>query len=476
MISRQKLPAVLLVLYTSVFGASQFSEALAQRVALHATQQEINIWNQRRVNGPYLDDWNRIKGRADAFRANPDATWSGQTTASCNLGNPTPTRDQVERVRDAAFVYLLTRDTSYSTPVRIHLLNQAAVAGTNFNDATRWCANSEMNNVVNLGPWLRRLVYAYDYIKPTLSASEKTTLDAWFLSAGNYLMTKLDLRIKVCFPKWHSNDFSQICGAGNIAETHYNGNMTQNFQGGFSNQETAGASAIAAIAVVLDDSMLKSFSVLYVKSYLKIAVFPDGTVYDQVRWKVFLSPPYDPGLGYAYATVAIGSLVSMADHLQRAGESIYEFSTSEGVGNTVGGPKSVGLVVKRAAQMQQHVVAVYGSADASPTECERIDDYLDRTASGCSQFPHDHRMVHDMSPMAVSNIFYKDSTVATSYSRTPPANPTCGGYDCFSGDWGNYPGARFMFGQMEGKVWPYSADTTNSPPAAPSGLTVNVPG
>jgi hypothetical protein len=457
-----RLLATLLVLS---FASIPANAAVAQtRIAVHATQEEIDIWNNRRVNGPFIDDWKRIIARAQTFKALPDATWSGQTTSSCWLGEPAPGRDRGEQVRDAGFVYLLTGDTSYSTPVRTHLLAQAAVTGTDFTNSTRWCSNAEMNNIIDLGPWLRRLAYAYNYIKPTLSAADITTLDAWFRGAGNYLNTKMDNRVKLCFPNYQSGDWTVSCGTSSKSLTHHGGNMVQNQMGVFQNQEAVGMSSMTAIAVVLNDSTLKASAVRFVKGWLRVGVFADGTNSDQYRWIHNLSSPGDPPRGYLYTASAIGSFVSAADHLQRAGESIYEYTTSEGVGNTVGGPKSVGLVVKRLAQMQQHLVDVYGSTDGTLLECERIDDFHDRSVSGCTQFSSSHRIVHDMAPMAVSNMFYKDNTVAASYSRTPHLNPTSGGYDGFGGDWGNYPGARFMFGAMEDRVWPYSATAPNSSP------------
>ena len=34
-------------------------------------------------------------------------------------------------------------------------------------------------------------------------------------------------------------------------------------------------------------------------------------------------------------------------------------------------------------------------------------------------------------------------------------NPSTGGWDAWTGEWGVYPGVLFMFGQLEGKVRPY---------------------
>jgi hypothetical protein len=465
-----KLFAALLILSSGAIpGQNTFAQS---RVALHATQEEIDIWKQRRINGPYLDDWTRILARANSFKANPSGTWNGNTMNSCWSGG-VPGRAIAEPIRDAAFVYMLTNDVSYSTPVRTKLLEQVAITGTDFSNRTKWCTDMDIAGTgFEIGIWLRKLTYAYDYIKPSLNARDKANIEAWLLNAGEYFSLVIDNRIKRCFPNRASNNYGISCGSANKNFTHHNGYITQNHMGVFANKETLWSSAMAAIAVVLNDQTLIDASVKYAKEWLRFAVFPDGTVYDQHRWINLQSSPGNPGSGYGYATTAIGSMMSIVDHLQRRGQSLYEYTTSEGAGNTVGGPKSFGLVVERIAQMQQHLIDVYGSEDGTLTECERIDDFLDRAASGCTQFSTSHRIVNDMAPMAQTNVFYKNNTVAAAYSRTPHSSPTSGGYDAFGGDWGNYPGARFMFGQMEGKVWPYTTASSSSP-HAPTELTVD---
>jgi hypothetical protein len=73
------------------FRFKDFSEAFAflTRVALHATQVEIDEWKARIANGgPYIDDYNRILSRANSFRSSPTGAWAGQITDSCSSGNP----------------------------------------------------------------------------------------------------------------------------------------------------------------------------------------------------------------------------------------------------------------------------------------------------------------------------------------------------------------------------------------------------
>jgi hypothetical protein len=58
--------------------------------------------------------------------------------------------------------------------------------------------------------------------------------------------------------------------------------------------------------------------------------------------------------------------------------------------------------------------------------------------------------------IAPANIFYKDSAIATAYQKAIPSSYSTSGCDALRGEWCVYPRIRFMFGQMEGKVWPYA--------------------
>src|SRR5688572_18479822 len=100
------LPAVLLATLAALLPETASAQT---RVALHATQEEINIWKQRTTSGPYLDDWNRILQRASNFKSNPSGTWAGNTTSSCfSPSSNNPNRALSQDLRDAAFVYMVT--------------------------------------------------------------------------------------------------------------------------------------------------------------------------------------------------------------------------------------------------------------------------------------------------------------------------------------------------------------------------------
>jgi len=150
---------------------------VATRLGLHVTQEELDIWRQRRtdtVNGingvSYAIMWNsEILGKANTFRSAPTTgTWNpttgeyGSWTGSTNFpdnkdgsnntyspgGSGCCSAGNVDRVSDAAFVYLVIGDASYGNLVRTWLLNHANNPSLNFNNTTAWPRNVNYDGVL----------------------------------------------------------------------------------------------------------------------------------------------------------------------------------------------------------------------------------------------------------------------------------------------------------------------------------------
>jgi hypothetical protein len=463
-----KIKSLILMSVISVITwtlATQSAQA-ETRLAIHATQAEMDIWKQRRLNGPYLDDWNRILNRANSFRSNPTGTWPGNQVNAAWGGDAVrdgnqppnfyPDRTLASSMRDAGFVYLMTGDTSYRDPVRAKLLAQAAIPGTNFTNTTKWpgtYVNQDKDFEITL--WLREITYAYSYIRDSLSAGDKSTIDAWLLGAGTYWDLVVHNSAKNRFAnRWTSpDDFTTTRGASGCWEcglTHFGGYRTYDFGYAWSNKASQHNAAVAGIAVVIDNATLKAHAKRFVKEWLHANVYANGTVWEQTRWNQGTAQA-----GWTYAMAVIGSNVTAVDHLARDGDTeLYTYSTSGGVHGSSGGPKSLLLVLQRIANLTLNNQRAYASNTSTTDPSLLIDP------NGTKSY------VHDVA-LAQANVFYQDALLKTCYTRPMPSNPDYGGYDPWGGDWGNLPGARFMFGQMEGKVWPYP---TTSTLAAPTNL------
>lgn len=458
------------------------------RLALHATQEEVNIWKQRRLSGPYLDDWNRIQNRANAFLSSPNSeTWPGNQLSSTqwdaqlvynssqspnyypcgSSGSPKGYRGCGEKVRDAGFVYLLTGSTTHRDAVRNMLLTQITLVGTNFSNTSRWSPTTTVSFWENysISNWIRRLVYAYSYIRASLTTQQQSAIEAWFMQAATYWNSVNHNWLKVFWPNrlnYQKLDEYPAPTQSNpaIGFTHFGGFQMRNYHHALSNIPSTHNAMVAAVAIVTNNGTLKERAKRFWKEWLAFAVANDGTVVDQVRW----NDAGIPTTGFMYEGTAIGSNVAVADMFARDGDTeLYTFSTSAGFDGWGGGPKSLLLVLQKYAKLVIKArnlgtgIANYASTTATTDPAKLIGPSTTHT--------QDITMIQ-------ANLFYKDNTIKTAYMRTMPTSPWNGGYDVWGGDWGIHPGVRFMWGQLEGVVQPYIDPT---PLIAPTGLRIVEP-
>ena len=142
------------VMVLLVLGIVLSQRAVAQtRLGLHVTQAELDIWRTRMtdavngINGYSFQSiyQNRILAGANTFRSQShpggDGYWVGYTGAGCVPGGQSvvPGRSNGLNLFKAAFVFLLTGTTSYADAVKTELLNQITLAGTAWDNASKWC-------------------------------------------------------------------------------------------------------------------------------------------------------------------------------------------------------------------------------------------------------------------------------------------------------------------------------------------------
>lgn len=448
-------------------------------LGLHFTQEELNIWRQRAQNGPYKTkgdvcanspgDWERIAGNANAFLSNPPGErWKGQTKAVCvkPYDKIAPRREQGEKIRDAAFYFLITGHTRFRDAARNELLAQAAEPGSNFTDRTRWCLSltGDPNPNFEITMWLNRQLFAYDYVRSTLSVSERKTLDSWFRSAALYWERAVDASIRQMYPKRNSDDYTTLGSNWQVETTqctwyhcvtHYNGWKRVNWHEIWNNRDADMMRFAGLVGIMVDDGYLKTQAKRFFKEWMRHSVFPDGMAQEFIRWE----EDY-PSLGWAYASSLIGSMVVLADAFARIGDmELFQFSTSQGFSSDAGtmtpngGPKNLFAVMTHHAKYVDKSIVRYGTDQASRNGNPA---YI----IGPVNIPNGEAWVNENFWMQ-ANLYYRDPYLQSIYLRTAPdshpypANPSTGGWSGWTGCCGVYPGVLFMFGQMEGKVWPY---------------------
>jgi malectin (di-glucose binding ER protein) len=457
--------------------------AVAQTsIGLHVTQEELNIWRQRAQSGPYKSagdvqtnspgDWDRIILKKNTFNSNPSAQrWAGQTSASCWINTPggngvLPSRTQGENILAAAFYSLVTGDATSQNNVRDELLAQAAMPGTQW-VAPQWVASSSCADgddasfdIVN---WLTKLLFAYDYIRSSLTTTQRSTLDAWFLSAATLWEAATDHIIEVRFPNRDTDDYATLgvpttCDFTKV--THYGGyNVCMWWMEAWNNRNSTHERFSALVGIMQNNATLKAKAKRYFKEALTYVTFPDSTIKEYDRWET-----NNPALGWTYAGLFIGALQTMADTFARNGDfELYNYSTSAGISahGTAGGPKSLGQMITLFQQHVNHSVLRYGTDQAGNNgNINYAVDSIDNVSG--ENYADDHYF-------AQGNVFYKSNFNKTIYMRTVsgapayPSNYSTGGWTAFTGEWGVYPAPLLMFGQMEGKVWPYPTGGSQLP-------------
>jgi hypothetical protein len=438
------------------------------RLGLHVTQEELEIWKQRMGSGPYQSQWATIKSRADGFVASPPAMWTARTTGGCwvddSVSETRPGRTLDREMRDAGLMYLLTGSTSYRDAVRNRLLAYVAQAGTNLATNTSvWCNNEIYDSQwFEVGNWLRRLLYAYDYIRPSLGAGDVATIDAWFLSQAQRIDLFVDNRVKISVANHYNDNYtcSNFCGPNDHNQVVAFGHPFATwFADGWHNIQNTGVAFYGAVGIMLNNATLKDHAKRYFQEWIKYAIYPGGIVTDQYRW---VSSGWGT-TGFTYAGTAIGTMITLADHFARAGDtSLYTYSTEVGQlgSQSPGNPKSLLQVLRHLAGLTNGTILEYGSATSTSDPAKLI-----------RPFGTVEKQI-DFIDLAPASIFYNDTAINTAYRTTIPGVFSSGGYDALGGDWGSYPMILAMFGQMEGQVNPYGTTTTTPPPSS-LGVTVD---
>jgi len=242
------------------------------------------------------------------------------------------------------------------------------------------------------------------------------------------------------------------------------------FSGAWTNSLGAMAATVATIGALLNDSFLLDRMSRYFKEWLKFGVYPVGADWNQRRW--IQNDAQAPIRGYRYALLNVGSHITIADHISRATGTteLFEYETSDGMFGTEGGPKSLKRVMLYYARLTNGTINHYASTTSTSDPGLRFNPCVRSKTTG--QLVCNIGFTH----LAVPNIYYNDPEIKTAYMQSIPGSYETYGCDSLGGDWCTpYPRIRFLFGQMEGKVWPYSTMGDSLPPSRPTGLKIANP-
>jgi hypothetical protein len=465
-------------------------------LGIHFTQEELDIWRKRANDGPYKTisdvssnspgDWNRIIEGKRRFMANPSAyRYKGppitgeciQKTTQHSPQGYEPTQGGISNLLQAAFYYLVKKDgegraadaRDAGNAVVKELVAQAQEKGVDLSNRQRWCirAIGEQGPAFTLANMLTEYLYAYDYTKDLVNQEQKKILDKWFMDCAVWMKDNVTASLENYFPKRSTEypDFPYtLTTTNNLANTpqfssqltHFNGNKVGTISRHYNNKRVTLARFAALAGVFYKNEELKKVGRMYFEETFVYGVYPDNVMNELYRWQ-----NDKPNLGLNYELNTLGALITIADAFARQGDlSLYSFVTSKGIHGTQGGSKGLFTTMIDAANMYTGETKRYATLDASRNG---DPDYLmDGTNIGnASKGLVAYLSVHDIF-LAQANVYYRNKEITEAYTRRHPtsqpypANPSYNAHNSvYEGEQGTYPAALFMFGQMEGKVWPY---------------------
>ncbi|WP_020528949.1 malectin domain-containing carbohydrate-binding protein [Flexithrix dorotheae] len=483
-----------------VFIFLTFSNNLFGQNGLTYSQEEIKIWRERAgldpgqtlynspgdagINTP--GEWEKIIASANRCVQNSanDRYTNYWKEASCvpNLhtysdrtiiDNMEP-RPQTKgnhganSVMDAGFVYLLTKDRKYSDPVRTELMWYATNKQLDFSNRNIWCTGQKSFNDLNPGffiaEWCTKMLLAYDYTKdsPSFSQGDKDTIEKWLLNAAIFFDEVYRANLNSAFPGRENNDYTKI----NAYQDRKSGD--QLWDGGpeawnlslvYNNRRSAHFRFSFLAGIFLNDLTLIDHGKRAFKEWVAFGTFGDGSHSDLYRGKSSW-----PEIGWTYTSACVDHAISMADaYARKFDNSLYDYTIGDediklffpDANKSKGWYKDLavkGKGLKKAIDAFVFFIdGTYG--DSRRRGDENIDGFT--TKNGGRNFVEDVWV-------STANVYYKDLNVQAIYTRAKektrkyPSNPTnTGSFQPWSGVAATIPSKLFMYGQMEGKVWPF---------------------
>ena len=413
------------------------------------TAEELAVWRKRSRNGPYRTkgdagrntpgDWQRITENAAEFAQSPAASQLVAGFDGCasqrNLGIDKPfgrdTRgaggkfEHSVELRDAAFVALVENDAVLARMVIDQLLRQAREPTMDFTNSGKWCPVE--TNVVAfetneflfpLSSYLARLLFAYDYVARSASPAERATLDRWHRDAAAYIRNGV-YRSDRLWKDAEAGDYTPTQGPSYRYPQWRGGRDTSRYGRHYNNRQATTVLYLTAVGVHLGDDALKRLGRRWAQEYLRYSVYPDGTVAELERGRA------DAERGMNYVNKTLSTVAMIADLLARYGDlSVYDYTTSEGIFGTTGGPKSLRSTMRA-------VDTMYDSSG--------------RIATGGGDYGATDTKLGSDAAFAVAQRYYDDPVIGRLLTRAWPARPRHSWAEPWQGPWGLLPGALFQY-------------------------------
>jgi|GEM_PF-2852372 len=403
----------------------------------------------------------------------------------------------------AGFVHLLiggdqgsisgTSGRDFANAVKTELLWYAQNPWLDFTNRNRWSINDpffDRNPGFFIACWLNSLLNAYDYTKESnvYSAGEKQAIEEWLFEASRFYHDMMTKVISGVFRGYTDKNYGDVPTGGWIDRNIGSAWDGSNFQSYglneyFSNRSASIWRFIMRSGIFFKDNNNYNITATkhinsahqWTKLWMTYGTFADGTFTDFHRAK-----SYDPQKGLYYSIIAIGAIIDLVDayerHMKDAAnfESLYEWELTPGTAeyeqllpsSTKGRGWRRSIELSSPKGLKKILITHLKHFDGSYGNSRTVGGFPINGYSAPSGAPI--KNVDTDRWMALANIYYKDDYIKSIYTRSKSglrpyeSNPTrAGSYDINNGSWGAHPGTLFMFGQMEGIVWPYEDGKTS---------------
>jgi hypothetical protein len=325
-------------------------------LALLATSEEVAMWQDRAVNGPFKSSgdfstnspghWNEMNACMSLNFSS--ARWEGPATLTSGgavalegaggNGNSAPfaTRNMAHDMMSAAYAALITNTPSVAQAIRTEIEYYATRPRLDYSNRTLW----PYSYYDDLGPlfahtiWVKDLLLAYDICRAMGYSSQ--TAENWFLDLADLSEQSVHDNMSAVFPNRKSNSYvSRASWVNETVRGHmrlgngsivYYPRIVQFYQNRRNN--LAGFCGLAG--VLTNNTYCITEFKRYVKEWVTFGHSLSGGNAGGFG-DVDRGSDTFPQLGYSYALHALEAILPAMDALARQGDTeLYDYSSTDG--------------------------------------------------------------------------------------------------------------------------------------------------
>lgn len=334
-----------------------------ERLSLLVTSQELAMWRDRAVNGPFRvtgdfstnspGHWSLMVNDANFNWSS--ARWAGPQQLNSNgsvkkLGEtstitandpPAATQQMSHRMMGAAYVAVTNNNQQLAQNIVNEIRWYTQQSRLNFANRTLWPYRfySDVNPLFMICLWTLPLVIAYDACRILVSADSQ--VEKWFDDLADLALNNIGTLPNV-FPNRQNDDYrnrSSLVDNTTRGSTRLaNGNIIQHLGiSMFYNNRRSDMHALQGlVGLLLGKTVYVDAAKRYMREWL---MFGNRTTANQ--WTSGDHNRGDSGypqLGFSYDITALSRLIAFVEALARTGDtSLYDFSSPEGSANATWG-------------------------------------------------------------------------------------------------------------------------------------------